>query len=349
MSSIGIIPDRGRGAVPRPVKAAFTAGVLLILLGAAGCQKPTPPGYLLRYHFQPGDILQYDVYLTGEGTVTMEEVGSKKEGDRLVLPVRIQGSYLLEAAVESVSPEGTAAISVSYKDFHLTMTNRVRDRESTIILTDRSLRTVEGETVKKEITADDEDFPLRGISGETFTVEVDPRGRIIAARVPPSPGRRFPYLKFDNLWERIQPEFPETEVPVGAGWSREVEIPAPGAGSPWDRGETWAVKLDSTFRGFQGKEEKIALIDFTGRYEQESLPEEGGRPLSGVKRSTHLLTGTVEFDIKDGLVLSSRSRLKQGLDLLMVLEQVIPGKNLQARIDDATEITVTLRATSRRR
>ncbi len=347
MQSPGII-FRGRKNIFTPlIKALAPAVALLVLIEVTGCKKPSPPQYLLRYQFQPGELLQYDISLRGEGTVTMQAVGSKPDQDKLVLPVQIEGSYLLEAAVQSLSPEGAASIAVSYKDFNLTMINRVRDREMTTILTDRTMRTEEGDVLSREITADTEGFPLSGIEGKIFTFEIDPRGRIISAQLPPDPSRAFPYLKFDGVMERIQPEFPETAIPVGAGWSREVKIPNPGAGTTWDRGETWTIRLDSAFRGFKGEGERIALIDFVGRYEQGSVSEEGGK--SGVKWSSHLLTGTVEFDIKDGVVINSRSRLEQSLVVLLAIERVVPGKNLQARVKDTTEITVTLNPASRRR
>jgi len=159
--------------------------LLFLLLVPAGCRKPEPKVYLFRYHFQPGELLRYDVSLQGEGEVTMVTSSSKKDPRNLVLPVRFQGNLLLEAKVDNVSPAGDAELVVSYKDFHLTVTNQVRDRVITITITDRLMRIMEGESVREEIAAGEDDFPLAGIGGEKFSVEIDRRGKIIKAQSPP--------------------------------------------------------------------------------------------------------------------------------------------------------------------
>ena len=339
--SKGIIkrPDK---RVRRVTRGIILAEILLILLVLVGCKKPPPPVYLFRYNFQPGEFLRYDVSLKGEGEVTLTTSSSKKEPEKMVLPVQFRGRLLLGVKVDSVTSAGDAGLSVSYTDFDCTIINQVRDRQTTISLTDRIMRVEEAGTVKREIMAGESDFPLNGIVGSAFTMEIDRRGKMLNAHLPPAPGRAFPYMKFDGFLERIQPEFPEVKIPVGTSWSREVQVTAPGVGKPWDRGETWTIKLDSTFRGFKDRDERIALIDLSGRFEQEAGPEEEESHRSGVKRSSHILTGTVEFDIKAGRVLASQSSLKQELDILMAIERVVKGKNIQVHIDDTMEITVRL-------
>ncbi len=323
-------------------KKVLLAGILLIFLVPAGYKKPPPPVYLFHYNFQPGELLRYDIFLKGEGEVTLTTSSLKREPEKLVLPVQFRGRLLQGVKVDSVTAEGAAELSVSYTDFDCTITNQVRDRETTISLTDRIMRVEEAGTVKREIMAGESEFPLNDIVGSAFTMEIDRRGKILTAHLPPTPGRAFPYMKFEGLLERIQPEFPEAEIPVGTTWSREVQVTAPGGGKPWDRGEPWTIKLDSTFRGFKDRDERIALIDLSGRFEQEAGPEEEESNRSGLKRSSHALTGTVEFDIKAGRVLASQSRLKQELDILMAIERVVKGKNIQVHIDDTMEITVLL-------
>ncbi|MDP8275836.1 MAG: hypothetical protein RAO92_05475, partial [Candidatus Euphemobacter frigidus] len=278
----------------------------------------------------------------GEGEVTMVTSSSKKDPRNLVLPVRFQGNLLLEAKVDNVSPAGDAELVVSYKDFHLTVTNQVRDRVITITITDRLMRIMEGESVREEIAAGEDDFPLAGIGGEKFSVEIDRRGKIIKAQSPPPPSRSFPYMNFSDLLERIQPEFPKAELPVGASWSREVEVTVPGLGRPWDKGETWKLKLNSTFRGFKGSRERFAIIDLSGQFEQKPEPGEEIDRHAGLQSSFHALTGSFEFDIKNGRVLASHSRLKQELDILMAIDRVIKGKEIRVRIDDTMDITTRL-------
>jgi hypothetical protein len=324
------------------LKGVVSAVILFLLLLPTGCKKPPPAEYLFRYRFQPDEILNYKVTMDGKGEVTLTTVSRKKEEEEITLPVDFKGRFLLEAVIDSVSSTGTAEISLSYKDFSCMITNRVRDRETTMLLTDRLMRVEESGRIKKELKAGESGFPLNGIVGSSFEIEVDSRGKLIQAQVPPDPGKDFPYMKLDNLLDQIQPEFPLAAIPVGATWSREVKVSPPESGRPWNRGQFWTIKLESTFRGFKDGGERVAIIDLSGNFRQSINPEASKAQLSGLKQSSHTLTGTIEFDLKKGLVLSSQSTLEQELDILMAIEQIAAGNKIKVHINDTTAITVKL-------
>jgi hypothetical protein len=339
---IGSVAKTSRRSVYQVSQVGVSTVTLLLLLLPVGCKKTPPAEYQFRYRFQPGEILKYDASIDGKGEVTLFSSTQKKDAEEITLPVDFKGSFLLEAVIDSVSPAGTAELVISYKDFNCRITNRVRDRETTMLLTDRMMRVEERGEIKKELKAGDSGFPLNGIVGSLFELEVDSQGKIIRAQVPPDPGSSFPYMKLDNLFDQIQPEFPLAAIPVGTSWSREVTVSPPESGRPWNRGQTWTIKLNSTFRGFKAGDERIALIDLSGNFKQSISPEEKEDQTSGLKRSSHTLSGTIEFDLKRGIVLSSRSVLEQELDILMLVEQIASGNKIKVHIKDSTAITVKL-------
>lgn len=309
-----------------------------------GCKKPPPEEEIIfRYRFQPGEILLYQVSLSGEGAVemTMGKAGEEEEEGNISLPVRLEGGYLMEVQVEEVSPGGEVRFSLSYRDFDLTSVSRVREREMTSRLTDRSLLILEGGREIKEIQSGDAHYPLQGIVGEKFGFRVDNRGTILEARTPPAPEHLFPSLQFESFLERMQPEFPREPVRVGSSWTRAVSVPGPGLGRNWDRGERWTVEIDSTFSGFVGRGDRIARIEFSGDFRQEPpVPETESR--SGPRGSFHRLQGSCEFDRVAGRMLSSRSTLRQKLDLRIALEQVLRGREIDIRVDDTMEVVIEL-------
>jgi len=330
----------------RPVyqvlKSGVSAATLLLLLLPVGCKEPPPAEYQFRYRFQPGKTLKYDVSIDGNGEVTLFSSTQAKKAEEITLPVDFKGTFLLEAVIDTVSPAGTAGLAISYKDFNCRITNRVRDRETTMLLTDQMMRVEERGEIRKELKAGDSGFPLNGIVGSSFELEVDSQGKIIRAEVPPDPGSAFPYMKLDNVFDQIQPEFPLAAIPIGTSWSREVKVSPPESGRPWNRGQTWTIKLNSTFRGFKKGKNQIALIDLSGNIKQSISPEEKEDQSSGLKRSSHKLSGTIEFDLKRGIVLSSRSVLEQELDIMMLIEQIPSGNKIKVHIKDSTAITVKL-------
>jgi len=334
--------------VTAPVIFRRTAGLLpagiftLALLLGSGCRPPPEEDVLLRYRYRPGETLVYRVSLRGEGEVLMTmsvEGEEREEEDRIPLPVSLEGDYLMELKVEEVSPEGRAQLSLSYREFNLSSVSRIRDREIVTSLTDRGLTITEDDRLISEIGRDDDGYPLRGVVGEEFRLRVDDRGTVLEARVPPAPERIFPSLQFDAFLERMQPEFPREPVPAGASWSRTVEVPVSGLGRQWDRGERWEVRLESTFRGFDDRRRETALIDFSGSYRQETpeLPEG-----SGLRSSSHHLTGTFQFDVPGGRVISSSSTLRQNLELRAAFDQVLRGRSLDIRVEDKVEVSVRL-------
>jgi hypothetical protein len=304
--------------------------VILLLFFSSGCDRTPPETFLFRYQFQPGEELIYEVSLRGEGEVTMTTGAEDDEPDRIVLPVRLEGSYLMGFRVEEVSPDGAAELAISYRDFDLATVSRIHDREMSVRLSDRGLVISEGDRVIKEVEAGEADFPLRDVIGEEFVFRVDSRGTILAARVPAAPDRLFPALRFDSFLERMQPEFPREPVPLGATWSRTTQ------------GEKWSVQLDATFRGFADRGQKTALLDFAGSFRQED-PEEGMGGGSGLKGSYHHLSGTTRFDLAEGRVISSSSTLRQNLAVQIGLAQVLRGRKIDIRVEDTVEVSVQLR------
>jgi hypothetical protein len=326
----------------RCLAGIIPVSALFLLFLPFGCRQPPPEKFLFRYQFQPGEELVYEVSLRGEGEVTMTTGGADDEADRITLPVRLEGGYLMEFRVEGVSPEGEADLTLSYRDFDLTTVSRIHDREMSVRLTDQGVIISEGDRVIKEVEAGEKDFPLQEIVGEEFEFRVDNRGTILMARVPAAPDRLFPSLSFDSFLERMQPEFPREPVPLGASWSRAIELPGPGIQRDWDQGKRWAVRLNSTFEGFEDPEEKIAVIDYNGSFEQPEPEEEAGAG-PGRRGSSHHLSGTTRFNLPDGRVISSNSTLRQNIDLRIGPEEVLRGRKIDIRVEDTVEVSVRLR------
>lgn len=335
-----ISPTRPGSGIRRPAVLILAAAFLLAIL-PAGCKQPPPEEILFRYQFHPGETLVYRVSLEGGGEVTMTMKEGGEGEDKISLPVRVEGSYLMEVGVEEVTPEGEAVLSLSYRDFQLTSVSRVREREMTALLTDRGLTISEGDRVIKEAESGGEGYPLRGIAGEKFEFRVDNRGTILESRTPTAPDRLFPSLQFDAFLERMQPEFPREPVPAGTSWTRTVAVPGPGLGRHWDQGERWSVEIDSTFPGFADRGNRVARIVYAGDYRQES-PGSGSGDRSGLRGSFHRLEGSYEFDLAAGRVLAGRSTLRQTLDLKIAAEQVLRGREIDIRVDDTMEVTVEL-------
>jgi len=335
-----ISPSRPVPGSGRPAVLILAAALLLGVL-PAGCNKPPPEDVLFRYRFRPGEVLAYRVTLQGGGEVTMTMGGAGDREEEISLPVRLEGGYLMVITVEEVAPGGEAELSLNYRDFQLTSISRVRDREMTAVLTDRDLVISEGDRVIKEVRSGEEEYPLRGIVGDKFEFRVDDRGTILESRLPPAPDRLFPSLRFEAFLERMQPDFPREPVPVGSSWTRAVAVPGPGLGRHWDRGDRWTVEIESTFSGFAGRGDRVARIDFSGDFRQESPDQEdGGR--SGLRGSFHSLEGNYEFDREAGRVLSSRSTLRQNLDLKIAFDQVLRGREIDIRVDDTMEVEIQL-------
>lgn len=317
-------------------------GILLFvlpLLLAAGCGRK-PPEVLFRYRFQPGEEFVYQVTLRGEGEVAMVLGAGEEDESRTVFPVKLEGGYLMALRVREVSPEGEAGIVLSYRDFDLTTTSLVQDREMSVRLTDDRVLVSEGDRVIRETGAGDGEFPLRGVVGEEFDLRVDERGTIRPARIPAPPEKLFPALRFESFLERMQPEFPGDPVPAGSTWSRTISLPGPGLQRHWDGGEKWEVRLDSTFRGFAEPGEEAALIDYTGDFEQ-SKPEE--EPGPGLRGSAHHLSGTARFDLPRGRLISGSSTLRQRLEIRMPFEEVLRGRHMDFLVEDTVEVSVQLR------
>jgi len=337
-----VTTERTRRRIYKVLKGGVLAVTFILLILPTGCEELPPAEYLFRYRFQADEILNYNATMDGRGEVTLTTSSRKKEVEEITLPVEFKGRFSLEAVIDSVSSTGTAGISVSYKDFSCMITNRVRDRETTMLLTDQMMRIEESGRIKKELKAGESGFPLNGIVGSSFEIEVDSRGKLIQAQVPPDPGKDFPYMKLDNLLDQIQPEFPLAPIPVGTSWSREVKVSPPESGRPWNRGQFWTIKLDSTFRGFKEGGDRIAIIDLSGNFKQSVNPEDSKAQLSGLKQSSHTLTGTIDFDLEKGVVLSSHTALEQELDILMAIEQIAKGSKIKVHIKDSTSIKVKL-------
>lgn len=335
------------------LKRGATIALVLSFLLLNGCKKPPQPSavpppspppaaYLFRYKFQPGEVVKYEVSINGEGEVTLRSISRKEASEEIRLPINFHGKLLMNTRIESVSPDGIGEISVLYKNFDCGVTTMIRDRETIMVLNDRKMEVRATGESKKELEFGDEGFPLNGIVDESFKMQVDTRGEIIQAQLPPDPGRAFPYIKISNLMEQIQPEFPPEAITVGTDWTKQLRVEPPDSGRPWNRGETWTITLHSTFRGLKEDDKRIAIIDLSGTYKQSLAPKNEAEDASGLRGSSHELNGTVEFDMEKGLVLSSYTRLKQELDIVMTMDQIAKGSQVRAHIKDSISVMAKL-------
>lgn len=323
-------------------KGVVLLGVVLIFTALPSCRRKKTD-YLLRYRYRPGEVLRYDISLKGEGLVKVATDSFEKSLEEMEFPVLISGDLLLESTVKSVSERNVAELTLAYQDLDFKITNRMKDRELVFVLNDRQMEMKEGDRVLNVEEFGGPGYPLNGIVGGVFTVEVDGRGGVTRLEGPPGFTRSFPYLDFTGVLEQLQPDFPEETVRVGESWSRSVDVSVPGLGMPWDKGESWKMELLSQFRGFEeGQEGKVALIGYRGTLDQKKAEGEPADSPFDVTRAKHKLTGEFGFDLQSGQVLFNRTSLDQEMDIRVESDKAGRHGKLDVQVTFQAEVNVEL-------
>ena len=329
-----IIRVRGRGAI--------LFGIFFLFLLLPSCRRKESD-YLMRYRYRPGEILRYGISLQGEGLVKIATITDEEAPKETKFPVLINGVLLLEASVRSVSDRNVAVLALAYKDLDFKITNRIQDREINFVLNDRQMVMRQGDKVLNVAARGTFGYPLNGIVGNTFTVEIDDRGEITRLEGPGGFTRSFPYLDFTGLLDQVQPDFPEAAVRVGESWRREVDVSVPGLGMPWDKTKSWKMQLLSRFRGFaDDKEGEVALVDLTGKLDQEAGKAAGSGSAIDVERANHKIDGEFGFDLQAGKVLFSRTSLEQELDIRVESDKEERHGELDVHVTFQVEIKIKL-------
>ncbi len=325
-------------------KGVILLWVVLIFTPLPSCRRKKTD-YLLRYRYRPGKVLRYDISLKGEGLVKVATESFEESLEEMEFPVLIAGDLILETTVKNVSERNVAELALAYQDLDFKITNRMKDRELVFVLNDRQMEMKEGDRVLNVEEFGGPGYPLNGIVGGVFTVEVDERGGVTRLEGPPGFTRSFPYLDFTGVLEQLQPDFPEEAIQVGESWSRDVDVSVPGLGMPWDKGVSWKMELLSQFRGFaEEKDGEVALIDYRGTLDQKKPADEPADSPFEVERAQHKLTGEFGFDLQSGQVLFNRISLDQEMDIRMGSDKTGRHGELNVHVNFQAEVDFELAA-----
>lgn len=328
-----------KNVVLRP-RLLITAGAVLLAAGLSSCRRP-PQEHLLRYRFQPGDVLRYSISINGHGQARMSSPPGSKREEEISLPVEMTGAMTLTMAVKSLSEDGVAELELHYQDINLVLENRVRDRKIKIVLNEGGMETWDRGKLIKEVKKGDKDFPLRDILATGFQLQVDPRGRILKSDLPDHISSNFPHLNLKEMVQQFQPVLPADKVVVGQQWRTAAEVTMPELAQPWDRGERWKMILTSTLKRVDNR--TLALIVGKGQLRQKwTGPEEKKRDQDGMKSFDQEMTQEVGFDLSAGRLVFARMTLKQKFTFFMLVDKLISRWGFDINLDFDLNINIKL-------
>lgn len=320
-------------------KLLIIAAAVILTAGISSCRPPRK--YLLRYHFQPGEVRRYAVSIQGDGRARISSPPGSKREEEISLPVRLTGAMTLEMEVKNLSPDGGADLELRYRDIDLTLENEVRERKVKIVLDEEGMETWDRGRLIKEIKKEDKDFPLRGILTAGFELQVDPRGRILKTDLPDAVSSNFQHFNLRELVEQFQPVLPAEEVEVGEQWRTTAVVTMPELAQPWDRGQEWKLSVASALKNVDDRSR--ALISGQGRLRQEwTGPEEKKRDQGGLKSFEQEMTRSSEFDLAAGRLVSSRTSLKQKFTFFMLVDKIVSHWGFDVNLDFVMNIDVKL-------
>jgi len=259
----------------------------------------------------------------------------REKPESVEFPFRLRGNLIMTQRVEEVSPDGVARIELTYRDFDFEVVNKVREREVKVVINSEGSQTWEGDRLLNEISADQDDFPLREMVEDKFSARIDQRGRIQEMKLPSGLSDTIPYLSLNEVLDQAQPAFPEESIPEGESWIREVDISLPGRTQRWGGDRKWSSKIEYTFQSRDKKEDKEEyLFEVKGTIAQPEAPavvqEE---PESGVNTFIQNLSGEILFDPSAGEVISSRIQLEQKVKVAIEVGRIMRDTGFDIDVD----------------
>lgn len=250
----------------------------------------------LRWAFKAGEVIRYEFLQTNEVKVTVD---GKENPSKTDLKIAMTWN------VKAVSPEGDAEITL------------VVDRVQAEIETGGSKILYNSADDK---STDPAAQPLRAVYGAAvgtgYGLKVDPRGRIVEAKVPEKVSnavRGSPFVSvadggsvlseegLKNLFAQVVPSLPDRPVKPGESWQSELKLPT----APLAMTLTFRYKLDALDAASASIKASVASV---------LMPEPGTPFTVAVKDQSGSATYT--FDRKAGKL--GASEIKQAIHLTLV-------------------------------
>jgi hypothetical protein len=269
---------------------AATAALLCLAPIAAAAQQTVP----LAFNYSPGDVLEYDVTLTGSGAL--------RAPDGQFSPAGIQGDLRLSITIAEVRPDGNARLQLRIPRADLQM--NVADQRARLTFENGKLRWFANGREQSPPDSDLSQLPVLSVPLEFIAA---PNGRIVDVVMPnlpamPNmqqlvPGLGAPQLQ--NLGDAI---FPDAPVKVGETWRKYTQLAPLGPTMPITVSSSRTLDSVSSEAGIQ-----LARISgYTeARFSANSIPlptAPGGGPAMtvGVPEMRHTVTSTEFFNVGAG-------------------------------------------------
>lgn len=288
-------------------------GVVIALAGSLACAADTPEKVALRYRFEPGQVVRYDVTLNDDYKI---QVGSSTDE-----PYSHQTS-VKSYTVKSVLPDGSAVMQLTIESVQLEIQQN-------------------GETFRYNSSADStpQEQPvfqaMKNLVGKPhLQITMSPRGEV-SAFTPMVPGNQVPdnpqQVAFDVLLR-----LPEAPLAVGEDWKEDLEIVLPIPDSMLTR--TIKLQRRYTLKSLDGD---LATIDVQTKI--LSLLESTDEEMQLLRRTP---SGTVVLNLKKGQLISKRlhqdnqvSGFERGASFMGFRQQLIENiRNPQSASEAPAEV-----------
>jgi hypothetical protein len=315
----------------RACSLAVSVILLFLAVAAASAQEPVS----LAFKYAPGDVLEYDVTVTGSGGL--------RAPDGEFSPAGIQGNLRLSMTVAEVRSDGNARVQlrIPRAEFQMSI---AQDRASLSFENGR-LRWFANGREQSPPDADLSQVPLISVPLEFIAA---PTGQIVDIILPNVPAmanmqQMIPGLEAPQMQNLGDPIFPDSPVRVGETWRKYSQVAPLGPALPVTVSSSRT--LDSVSN--EGGIELARISGYTeARFRANSLPlpmgmgaGEGGGMTVGVPDLRHTITSTEFFDVGAG-------RLVRGdydFSFMTRVSVAMEGQSQEASVEARLHATVQAR------
>jgi hypothetical protein len=205
-------------------KLVRVLGLSLLLAALTATAVAAQEGVPLAFKFNRGDVLDYDVSLSGAGAL--------RGPDGETAAVGVQGSMRLSFTVVDVQPDGTARLGVKMPNANMQMT--IGKDQGRMSFENGRLRWFANGKEQAPPDRDLSQVPLLGVPLEFVAA---PNGKIIDVTMPnlqgmPGLPQLPPGLQTPQLQNLGDPIFPDAPVKVGETWRRSTQVSPFGPSMP---------------------------------------------------------------------------------------------------------------------
>ena len=294
------------------IRSLLSVAVLLGLVSLAA----NAESVVLRYKFVPQQELAYDLWATGEVSITGLPLpppgGQSGKSEMPAMKFDMNGRYTMP--VRAVDAVGNGTVGLRLDSLRMAMT--MFDQSFHVVLDPaRGLVQTEGKTEQVPVA----ELRKALAAWEKVSLTMSPRGQLLAASgleelvnsqagMGPMPmmGGGFSSTDFEKLLKDIPPWLPEGPVAVGDTWAVQMAMPMPGlAAEPLPR-----FTINYTLERFGEIEgHRLARIGFSGELAPTELAMPGpfGPGVADLKTTIQeSLAGQLYFDLDTGQMRSGR-------------------------------------------